>query len=137
MTKDELIAKSAEEIKDILTKRGDNYADPRINFNRIADYWTVDFDDILKPGAKVTRTHVAQAMISVKKARITHKYTHDSMIDGLGYFLCMAVGEELSDIQVQSFPEGVHFAGETRLNKNVPPEWINDSGIGYTPKRED
>lgn len=83
----------------VLTERRSNYADPRINFRRIAAYWTVDFEDILKPGAVVSMLHVNQAMISLKKARILAGYQPDHALDGAGYFMTMAVCEELDALE--------------------------------------
>lgn len=78
----------------ILTARRNNYDPPPVNFQRIADYWTIDLSNKLKDGERISMTDVAQCMVSVKKARILAGYTTDSALDGMGYFMCMMICED-------------------------------------------
>lgn len=116
-----------------LTQRRSNYADPRINFRRIAAYWTVDFEDILKPGAVVSMLHVNQAMISLKKARILAGYQPDHSLDGAGYFMTMAVCEELDTIESTKNFVDAQLSGEEYI---VGSEFLAehpDTPVGDNP----
>lgn len=81
MTKQELLARAAETVKD----RGVNYGTPLENFNEIALRWRV----ILK--TPVTAAQVAACMIEVKMARLAQTPSHeDSVVDIAGYAACWA-----------------------------------------------
>ena len=60
-----------------------DYAHPKVNFQRIADLWSVVLD------TKVTPEQVALCMIQVKVARLMNRKTRDSVIDLIGYSLTL------------------------------------------------
>ena len=59
--------------------RQQDYGPPEVNFQRIADVWTVLL------GRKFTPSEVALAMIGLKMARAAEGYKRDTYIDLAGY----------------------------------------------------
>ena len=72
-----------DEARRIVHERGQAYADPLLNHQRIAQLWQV----IL--GHEVTPLQVVNCMIAVKLARLVATPTHrDSVLDIAGYAEC-------------------------------------------------
>lgn len=66
-----------------------DYGHPYHNHQRIADIWSVQAENILKPGAKFTPDLVVLMMIGLKLARLANSPNHeDSMLDVCGYAKC-------------------------------------------------
>ncbi len=82
----------ADEAKRIVSgARRSAYGTPEQNFERIARFWQVYFENTGRPEATVTAADVSPLMILTKLARLAESPQHlDSAIDGVGYFLTMA-----------------------------------------------
>lgn len=81
------ILKKADEIAGHARSR--DYGHPYHNHRRIADIWTVQAENILKPGVKFTPDLVVLMMIGLKLARLANSPNHeDSMLDVCGYAKC-------------------------------------------------
>ena len=59
------------------------YAHPRVNFQRIADLWSIVLD------VDITPEQVALCMIQVKIAREMNRHTRDNIVDLIGYSLTL------------------------------------------------
>lgn len=68
--------------------RGDEYGHPLDNHERAARIWEV----IL--GVPVTAEQVILCMVGLKIAREVHKPKTDTVLDGVGYFLTLAMVRE-------------------------------------------
>ena len=68
--------------------RGDEYGHPLDDFTRAGLIWQA----IL--GVPVTAEQVALCMVGVKIAREVHKPKADTVLDGVGYFLTLAMVRE-------------------------------------------
>ena len=68
--------------------RNDEYGHPLDDFSRAALIWQA----IL--GCDVTAEQVALCMVGVKIAREVHKSKPDTVVDGIGYFLTLAMVRE-------------------------------------------
>lgn len=65
--------------------RNARYGGPEESFTTIAKFWSVFL------GVEVSPLQVAGCMILLKLARLKKTPTHeDSVVDGIGYFACMA-----------------------------------------------
>lgn len=65
--------------------RNTRYGGPEESFSTIAKFWSVFL------GVEVSPLQVAGCMILLKLARLKKTPTHeDSVVDGIGYFACMA-----------------------------------------------
>lgn len=65
--------------------RNTRYGGPEESFTTIARFWSVFL------GVEVSPLQVAGCMILLKLARLKKTPTHeDSVVDGIGYFACMA-----------------------------------------------
>lgn len=65
--------------------RNARYGGPEESFTTIARFWSIFL------GVEVSPLQVAGCMILLKLARLKKTPTHeDSMVDGIGYFACMA-----------------------------------------------
>jgi hypothetical protein len=77
--------------------RNEQYGHPLDDFSRAALIW----EAIL--GVPVSAEQVALCMIGVKIAREVHKSKSDTIVDGIGYFLTLAmVREERAERAMQS-----------------------------------
>ena len=74
---------AADAVQAVTGPRQRDYAHPKVNFQRIADLWSVVLD------TKVTPEQVALCMIQVKVARLMNRKTRDSVIDLIGYSLTL------------------------------------------------
>jgi hypothetical protein len=68
--------------------RASEYGHPLDDFSRAALIWTA----IL--GTEVTAEQVALCMVGVKIAREVHRPKADTIVDGIGYFLTLAMVRE-------------------------------------------
>ena len=68
--------------------RQDNYGHPKVNFQRIADLWSVVF------GRPVTPHEVCMCLIQLKIARHVHAPKRDNLVDIAGYARCMEMLDE-------------------------------------------
>lgn len=68
--------------------RNQSYGTPTQNFTNIAELWSIQFQDLLKDGAKFTAAQVAQAQIHVKMARMIAQPKRDNYVDVAGYAGC-------------------------------------------------
>ena len=65
--------------------RNTRYGGPEESFTTIAKFWSVFL------GTEISPLQVAGCMILLKLARLKKTPTHeDSVVDGIGYFACMA-----------------------------------------------
>lgn len=114
--------------KCVLQDRNSTYGKPEDNFRRIAELWTAYLN--IRPkdaNAPITPTDVAQMMVLMKMARLSHNPTHkDSWVDGIGYLACGA-GIELGDPAQQPGTDTTAQSGPT-TGKGVVTEYF--PGIG-------
>ena len=68
--------------------RNNAYDHPLDNFTRIARIWEVILD------APVTAEQVALCMVGVKIGREVHRTKLDNTVDGIGYFLTLAMVQQ-------------------------------------------
>ena len=68
--------------------RNNEYGHPLDDFSRAAMIWSA----IL--GVEVTAEQVALCMVGVKIAREVHRPKRDTIVDGIGYFLTLAMVRE-------------------------------------------
>lgn len=71
------------------------YGHPKINFDDIARMWTVILRDVLKPGAKVSLTHVGLCNVATKICRHIARPKRDNLVDMAGYANTIAAVEEI------------------------------------------
>ena len=74
---------AAEAVQLVGGDRNRAYAHPAINFQRIANLWSIILD------VDITPEQVALCMIQVKVARLMNRHTRDSVIDLIGYSLTL------------------------------------------------
>lgn len=80
----------------IVGQRQEDYGPPEVNFQRIADYWSIRLREKLKDGFILTPREVAEMLLLLKVARATQSPTEDSYVDGIGY---TAIAGELAEIE--------------------------------------
>lgn len=68
--------------------RNIQYGDPSVNFQRIADMWTVQLGPKLADGARITAEEVAALQVSTKLARLIEGGKRDHWVDIAGYAAC-------------------------------------------------
>lgn len=76
---DDLLKQAADLIRD---KRQQDYGHPAVNFERIAQGWSVIFDD-----GCFDAERVALAMVWTKICRQLNKHKNDNLVDAIGYIL--------------------------------------------------
>ena len=67
------------------------YAHPKVNFQRIANLWSIILD------VDITAEQVALCMIQVKIAREMNRHTRDNLVDIIGYTLTLDTCQEEID----------------------------------------
>jgi hypothetical protein len=65
----------------VTNDRNLSYDHPAVNFQRIADLWSVVL------GVKVEPDQVGMCMVMVKLAREIHEHKRDNLVDAIGYLL--------------------------------------------------
>lgn len=65
--------------------RESEYGTPQVNFQRIADFWNVQFSHLLADGKKFQPVDVALGMIQVKMGRAVQTPNEDTFKDIAGY----------------------------------------------------
>lgn len=80
-----------DEAKKLITgDRNKSYGSPVQNFTNTAELWTTQFRHLLKDGVEFEASHVAQAMVLLKMARMVAGAKEDNWIDVAGYAGCGA-----------------------------------------------
>lgn len=79
---------AAHAAKLVTGEKQDDYGHPFDDFNRAAKIW----EAIL--GVEVTAEQVALCMVGVKISRQTNVAKLDNIVDGIGYFLTLAMVQE-------------------------------------------
>ena len=74
---------AADAIQAVTGPRQRDYAHPKINFQRIANLWSIILD------VDITPEQVALCMIQVKVAREMNRHTRDNLVDLIGYTLTL------------------------------------------------
>ena len=74
---------AADAVQAVTGPRQRDYAHPKINFQRIADLWSIVLD------VDITPEQVALCMIQVKIAREMNRHTRDNIVDLIGYSLTL------------------------------------------------
>ena len=74
---------AADAVQAVTGPRQRDYAHPKINFQRIANLWSVVLD------VDITPEQVALCMIQVKVAREMNRHTRDNLVDLIGYTLTL------------------------------------------------
>lgn len=74
---------AADAVQAVTGPRQRDYAHPKINFQRIANLWSIVLD------VDITPEQVALCMIQVKIAREMNRHTRDNLIDLIGYTLTL------------------------------------------------
>ena len=85
MSVDDIAAYAAQLVQ---KDRNADYDHPLDNFTRIARIWEVILD------APVTAEQVALCMVGVKIGREVHRTKLDNTVDGIGYFLTLAMVQQ-------------------------------------------
>ena len=65
-----------------------DYAHPKVNFQRIANLWSIILD------VDITPEQVALCMITMKVAREMNRHTRDNLVDIIGYSLTLDACQE-------------------------------------------
>lgn len=82
-------AATLDEARALITgDRNKSYGSPVQNFTNTADLWNVQFGHMFKEGERFTASHVAQAMILLKMARMIAGSKRDHWVDVAGYAGC-------------------------------------------------
>lgn len=105
--------------------RNTRYGGPEESFTTIAKFWSVFL------GTEVSPLQVAGCMILLKLARLKKTPTHeDSVVDGIGYFACMAdfLREPSSGIDLEQ--EFKDLIEEYEKGRKVPDDSTIQNG-GY------
>lgn len=105
--------------------RNTRYGGPEESFTTIARFWSVFL------GVEVSPLQVAGCMILLKLARLKKTPTHeDSVVDGIGYFACMAdfLREPPSGVDLEQ--EFKDLIEEYEKGRKVPDDSIIQNG-GY------
>ena len=74
---------AADAVQAVTGPRQRDYAHPSVNFQRIANLWSVILD------VDITAEQVALCMIQVKIAREINRHTRDNIVDLIGYSLTL------------------------------------------------
>ena len=74
---------AADAVQAVTGPRQRDYAHPKINFQRIANLWSIVLD------VDITPEQVALCMIQVKIAREMNRHTRDNIVDLIGYSLTL------------------------------------------------
>lgn len=74
---------AADAVEAVTGPRQRDYAHPKINFQRIANLWSIVLD------VDITPEQVALCMIQVKVAREMNRHTRDNLVDLIGYTLTL------------------------------------------------
>jgi hypothetical protein len=74
---------TADAVQAVTGPRQRDYAHPKINFQRIANLWSIILD------VDITPEQVALCMIQVKIAREMNRHTRDNLVDLIGYTLTL------------------------------------------------
>lgn len=105
--------------------RNTRYGGPEESFTTIARFWSVFL------GVEVSPLQVAGCMILLKLARLKKTPTHeDSIVDGIGYFACMAdfLREPPSGVDLESKLK--NLIEEYEKGRKAPDDSIIQNG-GY------
>lgn len=107
--------------------RNARYGGPEESFTTIAKFWSVFL------GVEVSPLQVAGCMILLKLARLKKTPTHeDSVVDGIGYFACMAdfLREPPSGVDSENASKLKDLIEEYEKGRKVPDNSIIQNG-GY------
>ena len=74
---------AADAVQAVTGPRQRDYAHPKINFQRIANLWSIVLD------VDITPEQVALCMIQVKIAREMNRHTRDNIVDLIGSSLTL------------------------------------------------
>ena len=74
---------ATDAVQAVTGPRQRDYAHPKINFQRIANLWSIVLD------VDITPEQVALCMIQVKIAREMNRHTRDNIVDLIGYSLTL------------------------------------------------
>jgi hypothetical protein len=74
---------AADAVQAVTGPRQRDYAHPKVNFQRIANLWSIVLD------VDITPEQVALCMIQVKIAREMNRHTRDNIVDLIGYSLTL------------------------------------------------
>lgn len=74
---------AADAVQAVTGPRQRDYAHPQVNFQRIANLWSIILD------VDITPEQVALCMIQVKIAREMNRHTRDNLVDLIGYTLTL------------------------------------------------
>ena len=105
--------------------RNARYGGPEESFTTIARFWSVFL------GTEISPLQVAGCMILLKLARLKKTPTHeDSVVDGIGYFACMAdfLREPSSGVDLEQ--EFKNLIEEYEKGRKVPDDSTIQNG-GY------
>ena len=72
-----------EAVAAVTGPRQKDYAHPKVNFQRIANLWSIILD------VDITPEQVALCMIATKVAREMNRHTRDNLVDIVGYALTL------------------------------------------------
>lgn len=105
--------------------RNTRYGGPEESFTTIARFWSVFL------GVEVSPLQVAGCMILLKLARLKKTPTHeDSVVDGIGYFACMADFLREPSSRVDLEQEFKDLIEEYEKGRKVPDDSTIQNG-GY------
>lgn len=79
---------AADAVQAVTGPRQRDYAHPKVNFQRIANLWSIVLD------VDITPEQVALCMIQVKVAREMNRHTRDNLVDIIGYTLTLDACQE-------------------------------------------
>ena len=79
---------AADAVQAVTGPRQRDYAHPKVNFQRIANLWSIILD------VDITPEQVALCMIQVKVAREMNRHTRDNLVDIIGYTLTLDACQE-------------------------------------------
>ena len=82
-----------QEADAIAGERARDYAHPQTNHTRIAAFWSIQLEQILK--RPILPREAALMMIALKLAREIETPKYDNLIDICGYAKCVAMIDEL------------------------------------------
>lgn len=105
--------------------RNTRYGGPEESFTTIAKFWSVFL------GTEISPLQVAGCMILLKLARLKKTPTHeDSVVDGIGYFACMADFLREPSSRVDLEQEFKDLIEEYEKGRKVPDDSTIQNG-GY------
>lgn len=79
---------AADAIAAVTGPRQRDYAHPKVNFQRIANLWSIILN------VDITPEQVALCMITMKVAREMNRHTRDNLVDIIGYTLTLDACQE-------------------------------------------